>query len=340
MDEALQTTIETLLMLLLVICIVALIVERVRLPYTVALVVIGLLGFQPDFRHIHLTPNLILEVFLPVLLFEGAYNVNARRLAHEALPVTLLAVPGVLIATLVTALLFGNYGSTSGLNPQSVHAISATWKFLGFVANSLVFLLIGIELDPLTIARNGWIIGVAFLAALAGRGVVVYLLALLLHGRHWTIPPRFAPVLLWGGLRGAVSLALVLSLPFTLPGGQPFPDRNLLQLLTFGVVGASLLLQGLTMGPLIRRLRLTSDQAQGDRTAPLEARLAATEGALLALAREHDHGAISTLEYDRLCNAYQLEDTQIRQQLDQAEETEETEETEAAQAEEQQSHHR
>lgn len=468
MDEALQTTIETLLVLLLVVFVVALIVQRVRLPYTVALLLIGLIGFQPGFRDVHLTPDLILEVFLPVLLFEGAYNVNAQRLVHELLPVTLLAVPGVLIATLatgaivhfalalpwavallfgaliastdpiavvslfrelgvprrlallvegeslfndgasitifqiilaaivtgefsigmgigrflltvtgalaiggaigyvgsrllrvadsaplqiiativaaygaylvaeqftfsgaiavvVTALFFGNYGSTSGLVPQSVHAISSTWEFLGFVANSLVFLLIGIELDPLTIAHNWWIIGIAFAASIVGRAVVVYLLVPLLRGKR-AIPHRFMPVLIWGGLRGAVSLALVLSIPFTLPDGRPFPDRTLLQLIAFGVVGASLLLQGLTMKPLIRRLGLTSNQATGDEAAALEARLAAIEGALLVLSREHDRGEVSALEYSRLCNAYQFEHIQVKQQLDQIQRAEDTQE--------------
>ena len=474
MDEVLQTTIETLLVLLVVIFVVALFVQRVRLPYTVALVLIGLLGFQPGFRDIHLTPDLILEVFLPVLLFEGAYNVNAQRLRHELLPVTLLAVPGVLVGTLVTgaivhyalalswgiallfgaliastdpiavvslfrelgvprrlallvegesllndgasitifqiilaavvtgefsigmgigrflltvagalavgavigyggsrllrvtdsaqiqitatvvaaygaylvaeqftfsgaiavvvtALLFGNYGSTSGLNPQSVHAISATWDFLGFVANSLVFLLIGIEMDPLTIVRNWWIIAIAFAASIVGRGVVVYLLVPLLHGvpalrRRWAIPYKFMPVLLWGGLRGAVSLALVLSIPLALPNGQPFPDRNLLLLIAFGVVGASLLLQGLTMRPLIRRLGLMSDQTTGDEAASLEARLAAIEGALLVLSREHERGEVSALEYSRLSNAYQYEHAQVKQQLDQIRQAEDEQE--------------
>lgn len=468
MPDNLQTTVETLLVLLLVIFVVALLIQRVRLPYSVALLLAGLLGFQQGFRDIHLTPDLILEVFLPVLLFEGAYNVNAQRLTQELVPVTLLAVPGVLVGSLVTgaivhlalalpwsvallfgaliastdpiavvslfselgvprrlallvegeslfndgasitifqiilaaivtgefsvgvgigrflltvagalvvgavigyggsrllrvassaplqitvtvvaaygafllaehftfsgaiavvvaALLFGNYGSTSGLTPQSVHAISATWEFIGFVANSLVFLLIGIELDPLTIAHNWWIIAIAFVASVAGRGVVVYLLVPMLRGR-WAIPHRFTPVLLWGGLRGAVSLALVLSIPFTLPNGKPFPERSILQLIAFGVVGASLILQGLTMKPLIQWLGLASGETSGSEAASLEARLAAIEGALLVLSREHERGEIGTLEYNRLCNAYQFEHTQVRQQLEQARQAEEIQE--------------
>lgn len=464
MPDPLHTTVEAFLVLLLIVFIVAVIVQRIRLPYTVALVAVGFLGFRPGFLHASLTPDLILLVFLPVLLFEGAYNVPVGRLWRNILPISLLAVPGVLIGTVVTgaivhfalglswgvallfgalisstdpiavvslfrdlgaprrlallvegeslfndgaaitlfeiilaaivtgefgiagglarfvltvvgalavgvvvgyggsrllravdtaqiqitatvvaaygayllaetftfsgaiavvvtALFFGNYGSASGLSPQSVYALSATWEFLGFVANSLIFLLIGISLDPLTVASHWWLIGVAFLAALAGRAVVIYLIMPLLRGAQ-KVPGRFLPAMLWGGLRGAVSLALVLSIPLTLPSGQPFPARDILQVITLGVVGASLLLQGLTMAPLIRRLGLGSDKAEqsaeGEADA-LHARLAAIEGALLALAHEHERGEVGALQYARLSSAYQAEHMQLEQQLRQLE---------------------
>jgi CPA1 family monovalent cation:H+ antiporter len=460
MPDTLHATVETFLVLLLIVFVVAAIVQRVRLPYTIALVVVGFLGLRPDFLHVSLTPDLILLVFLPVLLFEGAYNVPAKRLWRNVLPITLLAVPGVLLGTLVTgaithialglpwgvaflfgalisstdpiavvalfrelgaprrlallvegeslfndgaaitifqivlaailtgafgiggsvarfvitvagalavggivgyvgsrllraidtaqiqitatvvaaygayllaetftfsgaiavvvtALFFGNYGSARGLSPRSVHALSATWEFLAFVANSLVFLLIGIALDPLQVAQNWWIITVAFLATLLGRAVVVYLVMPLLRGAQ-AVPGRHLPVLLWGGLRGVVSLALALSIPFTLPDGKPFPDRAILQVIAFGVVGASLLLQGLTMGPLIRRLGLRSETSEAGTEGEadlLRARLAAVEGALLTLSREHERGEIGLLQFERLTSAYQTEHTQLEQQL-------------------------
>src|SRR5260221_12755089 len=103
MTQDLHATVVTVLVLLLVIFAIAVLVQRIRLPYTIALVLAGLLGFQPGFRHIVLTPDLILVVFLPPLLFEGAYNVSARRLWHNVLPITLLAGPGVLLGMVVTA---------------------------------------------------------------------------------------------------------------------------------------------------------------------------------------------------------------------------------------------
>lgn len=457
MGESFHGTVETMIVLLLIVFAVALIARRVHLPYAIALVLTGLLGFQPGFRDIQLTPDLILTVFLPVLLFEGAYNVSARNLWRNIIPVTLLAVPGVLFSMFVTAalvhlliglewavallfgaliastdpiavvslfrelgaprrlallvegeslfndgaaitlfgivlatlttgqfslgdgvlrfvitvagalaiggaigavsslllhmvdnaqiqltttviaaygaymlaerfglsgaiavvvagLLIGNYGSTSGLSLRSVHALSSTWEFLGFVANSLIFLFIGIALDPRQLLTFAAPIAVAFLATILGRAVAVYGLMPLLRG-ELTIPRAYRPALLWGGLRGAVSLALVLSVPLSLSGGQSFPDRDLLQLLTFGVVGVSLLLQGLTMRPLLRRLGLNSIAAATEQAATVRARLHAVEGALLALTREHDHGAIGSLQYERLAQSYRREHARLEQQL-------------------------
>src|SRR5258708_3807979 len=99
----LHAAVETLLILLLVVFAITVLVQRVHLPYTIALVLAGLLGFRPGFGHIALTPDLILVVFLPILLFEGAYNVSARRLRDNLLPIGQLAGPGVLLAMLITA---------------------------------------------------------------------------------------------------------------------------------------------------------------------------------------------------------------------------------------------
>jgi CPA1 family monovalent cation:H+ antiporter len=460
MQEALHPTVVTLLELLLVIFVVAAVVQRIRLPYTVALVIVGLgLGLVPGLQTIHLTPDLILTVFLPALLFEGAYNVPARRLWQNMIPVFVLAAPGVLlgtvvtaavvhyvlglpwivsllfgalisstdpiavvsmfnalgvprrlslivegeslfndgaaiaifqillavamtghfsfgagvlrfvvmvlgalavggiigyggsrlmhtvdnaqiqitatvvaaywsylladyltfsgpIATVVTALFFGNYGFRTGVSPRSVHALSSTWAFIGFVANSLVFLLIGLEIDLRAFAGVWEYIAVAFLASLVGRAVVVYGVMPWLRGKQ-KIPKEYRPVLLWGGLRGAVSLALVLSVPLKLPGGTPFPDRQLLQLIAFGVVGVSLLLQGLTMGPLVHKLGLVSEPGSTNRVESLRGRLQATEGALLALTRQHERGEVSGLEYDRIYSSYERQHNRIARQLEQ-----------------------
>jgi CPA1 family monovalent cation:H+ antiporter len=223
------------------------------------------------------------------------------------------AVSGA-IAVVVTGLLFGNYGTTHGVRPTSIHALSSTWEFLGFVANSLIFLLIGIELDPLALARTWWPIAAAFAAAVVARACATYLLLPWLRGAQ-RVPWAYYPVVVWGGLRGAVSLALVLSLPLVTPDGHAFPERSTLQLLAFGVVGVSLVLQGLTMHPVIQGLGLAREKRAEADTEALRARLRAVEGALLALEREHELGDVRGLRYERLRNAYQAEYDALAEQV-------------------------
>jgi CPA1 family monovalent cation:H+ antiporter len=95
MADSFHATIETILVLLLIVFAVALVARWAQLPYTIALVVTGLLGFQPGFRDLELTPDLILIVFLPVLLFEGAYHVSARSLRRDLLQLMAFGVVGI-----------------------------------------------------------------------------------------------------------------------------------------------------------------------------------------------------------------------------------------------------
>ncbi len=335
---------EVLIELLLAVLVVAVVVKRIRVPYTVALVVAGLvLGLLPQLSGIVLTPDLILIVFLPVLLFEGAYNLPAHRLRRNLAPVVLLAVPGVLlgagataalvhwsldlswqvallfgalvsatdpvavlalfrqlgapqrlstivegeslfndgtafvlftillaaitegsfslaegllaftvevagalalgsaigfggslllravddylleitatfvaaygafllaerfhfsqvIAVVMAGLFFGNYGSATAMSERTNYAVSVTWEFAGFVANSLIFLLIGLALEPERLGDIWWVVLIAFGASLAGRALSVYSLSPLVRG-SLRIPVPYRHVLLWGGLR-------------------------------------------------------------------------------------------------------------------------------------------
>jgi CPA1 family monovalent cation:H+ antiporter len=129
MEDTLQSTIELALILLLVIFAVAVLVERIKLPYTIALLLVGLLGFQRGFHDIHLTPDLILLLFLPVLLFEGAYHVRARRLWENALPIGLLAIPGVLITAVVTGAYYEK-GVDKGKSWERRGRFTDTWMNL------------------------------------------------------------------------------------------------------------------------------------------------------------------------------------------------------------------
>jgi len=123
------------------------------------------------------------------------------------------------------------------------------WEFAAFIANSLVFLLIGLTAARVPFQQVGWgPLGAAIILVLIGRAATVYPLSLLFARTVWSIRFREQHVLWWAGLRGALALALVLSLPPTLP------LRDSIVIATFAVVAFSVMVQGLTMSALLRRL--------------------------------------------------------------------------------------
>ncbi len=161
------------------------------------------------------------------------------------------------IATVTAGMLCGNYAARSGMSPSTRVAVMTFWEYLAFALNSLVFLLIGFEVKVHALLEAWLPIVVAWLAMTAGRAAIVMAVAFLLRRTKEAVPKSWAAVLTWGGLRGGLSMVLVLGLP---PG---VPHRSLIQTMTFGVVILSILVQGLTMGPLLRRLKLVG-QSAGD----------------------------------------------------------------------------
>jgi monovalent cation:H+ antiporter, CPA1 family len=396
-------TVEGLIGLLLIAALVAVAVRFVRIPYTVALVLTGLaLALLPDTPHYQLTPGIILTIFLPVLLFYGAYNLNPSELRATILPVTLLAIPGVVItaglvglalhlttqlsweeallfgtivsatdpvavlaifgdlsaprrlSTLVTSeslfndgtalvffatmltivtshsvdpgrtiehflldimgsltlgaaiglvgsavirhvdeallettftliIAYGGYLAANRLgisgpletvaaglvlgargldvmSPTTRLQAGATWEFLDFLANSLLFLLMGLALRPvsqITASRLGidlwWPMIVAIIAVTLSRIVVVGAVHGVLARSRLRLPRGWPTVITWSGLRGAVSFAAALSLPASVP------QRDLLLTLTFGIVLFTLLAQGMTIRPLLARLGIGAE---------------------------------------------------------------------------------
>ncbi len=155
------------------------------------------------------------------------------------------------IATVVAGMVCGNYGARTGMTPTTRVAVETFWEYVAFALNSIIFLLIGFEVRLPDLFRNWQLILSAFLAVLLGRAVVVFGMSALVARGANRVPPAWQAVLSWGGLRGGLSMVLALSLP------GDFPNRSLLIAITFGVVLLSILVQGLTMGPLLRRLGLT-----------------------------------------------------------------------------------
>ena len=162
------------------------------------------------------------------------------------------------LGTVAAGLLMGNLGvlrEDERLNifsPDGRSFVIGLWEFAAFIANSLIFLLIGLKVSamPITGIISSGALLIAIGLVLVGRALTVYPLCLLFRHSTWDIPIHEQHVLWWGGLRGALALALALALPPT------FPLYNEILITTFGVVVFSVVVQGLTMPLLLRKLSL------------------------------------------------------------------------------------
>jgi CPA1 family monovalent cation:H+ antiporter len=166
-----------------------------------------------------------------------------------------LHLSGVL-ATVAAGLLMGNLGvlrapEGNPLSSRGREFVLAFWEFAAFIANSLIFLLIGVTVAGIRFDRLGWTaLLIAVGLVLIGRALSVYPLCLPFIRSRWTIPAKEQHVLWWGGLRGALALALALALPPSLV------MRDEIVVAAFGVVVFSVVVQGLTMPMLLRVLGL------------------------------------------------------------------------------------
>ena len=152
------------------------------------------------------------------------------------------------IATVSAGILCGNYGARVGMSPSTRIAVETFWEYVVFALNSIVFLLIGLEVDFQTLLASWQAILVAYLVVTGSRALVIFGASSLLRRTRERIPWAWSVILTWGGLRGGLPMVLVLSL------SKDFPHRELLVSMTFGVVILSILVHGLTMSPLLRWL--------------------------------------------------------------------------------------
>ncbi|MGD2252658.1 MAG: Na+/H+ antiporter [Anaerolineales bacterium] len=427
--------IQTLVIgMLLVAALVALIVRRFRIPYTVALVLAGLVlsfGADLDFE---ITPELILSLLVPPLVFEAAFYLNLDELRRNLGTIALMAVPGVILnmilvgavvtwgaglslpmalvfgsliaatdpvavvaifrkigapsrlavllegesllndgtaivifnlavtvaltgnfqlldgvldflrvagggvivgvvlgwlvarliariddhlveTTLTTVLAFGSYlvaeslmhvsgvlavvaaglvsGSIgpSGMRPTTRIVVINFWDYTAFLANSAVFLLIGLQLDLPELLANWQTILWAIGAVLVSRAFVVYVFSRI----GSKIRRNWRHVLFWGGLRGAISLALALSIPV-----EVGPERNTVITMAFGVVLFTLLGQGLSMGWVLRRFRVIFRTEAQMEYEIRHARAIAARAGFTHLSQLHEAGLISSHTWENL----------------------------------------
>lgn len=160
------------------------------------------------------------------------------------------------IATVCAGLIIGNYGRRFAMAHKTTETVETFFETLDFLINSLLFIMIGLELQE--VIREGaqadwWQIALAIVIVLAGRALVVYPLFTLVRRLGQDYPSRWAHLLFWGGVRGSIPVALLLGLP---EHPALAAHRPLLLSLGFGVVCFSLIVQSMTVKPLIVRLRL------------------------------------------------------------------------------------
>ena len=166
------------------------------------------------------------------------------------------------------------------------------WDILDFIVNAILFVLIGLQLRTVVDGLSGYSASTLVGYSLAVSGVVVgtrlvwlftvpYLIRAIDRRpaqRARRVGARWRLVMAWSGMRGAVSLAVALALPFTTDAGSGFPQRDLIVFLTFAVIFFTLVVQGLSLPTLIRRLGVSDGGADADEE--LRARLVATKAAL------------------------------------------------------------
>jgi monovalent cation:H+ antiporter, CPA1 family len=182
----------------------------------------------------------LIELTISVVLAYGSYLLAER-----------LGLSGVL-ATVTAAIILGNFGGRV-LTPSGADSIDTVWEFFAYLLTAIVFLLIGLTIPFERLLGAIGPIAWAIVGILVGRAVIVY--GLLggtsrlapIPGLASRVPVDWLHVLFWSGLRGAVAVAMALSLP------EDVPQRELLQEITFGVVLFTLLVQGTTVGRLVDR---------------------------------------------------------------------------------------
>jgi CPA1 family monovalent cation:H+ antiporter len=196
------------------------------------------------------------------------------------------------IATVAAGIVMGNFGTRSGMSPRTQLALWSFWEYAAFVINSLLFLLIGMQVRIADLIRGWHTALLAIAAVLLGRAISVYGLTPVSNLFSEKIPLRWQHVLVWGGLRGALALALALSLD------PSFPYRAELLAWTFGVVAFSLIVQGLTIKPLLNALGMcAAAETEYDRARVLQIALSSARSELDELLSGH---VISTPLHTRL----------------------------------------
>ena len=246
-----------------------------------------------------------IEIVISILVPYAAYLMGDR--AH---------VSGVI--AVIACSMYMSRKSTEYMSPQVRLQATAVWDALTFVLNGIVFVLIGLQL-PYVMGQIGGMSRVVLLEYGVGfSGMMIAVRMVWVYGetyiayavRRWARrvevedpDPRRVFVIGWGGMRGVLSLAAAVSLPYALPDGRMFPQRSMIIYLAFCLIVATLVVQGLTLPWLIRRLGLS--ESGGMNGEEQEARRALLREALVHLGRRRSKNRDQSAMFGELIANYQ-----------------------------------
>ncbi|CAN5512559.1 Na+/H+ antiporter [soil metagenome] len=222
----------------------------------------------------------LLEITLTMVTAYGSY------LAAEQLHVS------PIIAVVAAGIVVGNYGSRTGMSVTTRLAVNSFWEYAAFLVNSLLFLLIGLQVQLPLLIKYSQLIGLGVMAVFVARLLVVYGISPFVSTARLPIPDKWRHLMFWGGLRGALVMALALSLPMS------FPEREAIINMTFGVVLFTLLVPGLTMEPLVRFLGMAPKEEKLTKYQEYKAKIMAMKNELKELSNLKESGKISEGAFD------------------------------------------
>jgi len=225
----------------------------------------------------------LVETTLTTVLAFGSYLIGEH----------VLGVSGVL-AVVAAGIVNGNVGPR-GMSATTRVVVFNFWEYAAFLANSFIFLLIGLAIDIADLQNNLPAIGIAILAVLLARALGIYGLSLFNRG----ISAKWKHVMYWGGMRGAIALALALTLPVDVEP-EFLTQVTLLRNMAFGVVLFTLLIQGISMDWVIKKLKLVQRSHIQEEYERRHARFVAGRAAYDYLRRMNQQGLISEHTWQRL----------------------------------------
>jgi len=202
------------------------------------------------------------------------------------------------IAVVTCGMMIGNIGTKRGMSPTTHEAVLSFWEFAAFLANSFVFILIGLEIDLRGFWGDAGLILAFFAIMTLVRAIVVGGVSTLVRREELRLPRPWLPVITWAGVRGSLSMVLAMMLVATTDAGTAHHDTILN--IVYGVVLLSILAQGTTMAWLMKRAGLISEAQEETEYREALARRQAIRCLLDELEQAERQGTLSRATYEKL----------------------------------------